>query len=68
VNQNCELDLVRRWEIARSEMVDGCAMMKDEGDRKRKRSEQWEVNKASMGASIGGRSRSVFRALERKSR
>lgn len=29
VNQNCELDLVRRREIARSEMVDGCA--NDEG-------------------------------------
>jgi hypothetical protein len=35
-------------------------MMKDEGDRKRKRSERWEVNKASMSASIGGRSRRCF--------
>jgi len=38
VNQNCELDLVRRWEIARSEMVDGCA--NDERIRRQKEEEE----------------------------
>jgi hypothetical protein len=35
-------------------------MMKEKEDRKRKRSERWEVNKASLGASIGGRSGRCF--------
>jgi hypothetical protein len=35
-------------------------MMKEEGYRERKRSERWEVNKASLGASIGGRSGRCF--------
>jgi len=35
-------------------------MMMEEEDRKRKRSERWEVNKASLDASIGGRSRRCF--------